>query len=803
MDPRPLSGSHPVAPSGDVDACARRVLEAALDGALMLGADEVVGMCNPAAVQIFGYAAPEALIGTKLARLVRGPGAVPVGPEAAGARLLDGAGPLRIGTRVEMIGMRADGTEFPCEFTVVQLGGAGTAACAAFVRDISELRRTEAELRKTSADLEQVVKQRTAELTHAVRAFERAQRVSQTGSIELDLLVAEHTKWSEQMFEIMEFDPAKGTPTLEAFLGRIHPEDREMAGRIIDDAWRGRGWEPYDFRIVRSDSSIRWIRGAAHFFTSPVTGHPMLSAALQDITERKTIELELERIMQRLGRAQEVARMGFVDIDRREHRREWSREMFDLFGFPWSSEPPSVEQMLQRVHPDDRERIRDIVDRSYATGELAGTIEYRLLLPDGTTRWVRNIAQHESGDRDRIMSIYLDITDLKQAQEAEERRASELTAAVRHLDRTRRRLERAQALARVGDAERDIGTRHRVWSRELFLLHGLDPEGEPPTREEFLARLHPEDHAKMAESLREADVGGEIPSFEYRVILPTGETRWLRVHSQTTTDAETGIVRVASSTIDVTEQKAIEQEMHRLLERERELGRLKADFLHMVTHEYRTPLGIIVSSADILERYRDRLSPDDWRERIRDIRSGALRLAGLMEEVLFLGKAEAGTVPLELRVVDFAALVREVVREVVATFGSEREIDISVRDVPAGAQADEKLLRHILGNLVSNALKYSKLDQPVLVAVDVDDGQVRIVVRDEGIGIPEAEQPRIFEMFRRASNVGTISGTGLGLVVVKRCVELHGGSIGLRSAPDRGTEVTVRIPLTLAVPLRP
>jgi len=777
-------------------------MEAALDGAVMFGPGELVQACNPAAVRIFGRTEAADLIGCRLGDLVRDP-ASGDRPGASESGLLAGPGATRIGARSEMIGRRADGAEFPCEFTVVRLDGAGREAFGAFIRDITETRRAEAELRKTSADLELVVKMRTAELTHAVHAFERAQRVSQTGSIELDLLTAEHTKWSQQMYDLMEFDPARGTPTVEAFLAKIHPEDRGKATRIIDESFRGRDWEPYDFRFVLADGTIRWMRGAGHFFTGPVTGHPMLSAALQDITERKTIELELERTMQRLSRAQAVARMGFVEIDRRLHRREWSREMFSLFGFAWSLEPPGLEEMLQRVHPDDRDRVRGIIDRSYATGELAGMIEYRLLLPDGATRWVRNIAQHEGTDRDRIMSIYLDITDLKEAQEAEERRAAELTAAVRHLDRTRRRLERAQALARMGDAERDVGTRHRVWSRELFLLHGLDPEGDPPTREEFLARLHPEDHAGMADRLREADVGGDIAPFEYRVILPTGEPRWLRVHSQTTTDPETGAVRVASSTMDITEQKAVEQEMHRLLERERELGKLKADFLHMVTHEYRTPLGIIVSAADILERYRDRLSVDDWRERIRDIRGGALRLAGLMEEVLFLGKAEAGTVPLELRAIDFGVLVRDIVREVVATFGLDREIHVTVGDMPVGARADEKLLHHILGNLVSNALKYSKLDQPVTVQVDVDDGQVRFVVCDEGIGIPEAEQPRIFEMFRRASNVGTISGTGLGLVVVKRCVELHGGSIGLRSAAGRGTEVTVRIPLNIAAPSRP
>ena len=245
----------------------------------------------------------------------------------------------------------------------------------------------------------------------------------------------------------------------------------------------------------------------------------------------------------------------------------------------------------------------------------------------------------------------------------------------------------------------------------------------------------------------------------------------------------------------MTEQKLAEQEMLRSLERERELGRLKADFLHMVTHEYRTPLGIIVSAAQILERYHARLTPAERGVHLTDIRASARRLADLMEEVLFLGKVEAGSLSLELQPIDCAALVRDVAHEVVTTFGPDREVRIDSGDADTTVVADRRLLHHILANLISNALKYSAAPQPVWVEIRADPASLRLVVRDAGIGIPLRDQPQLFEMFRRGSNVGAVSGTGLGLVVVKRCVDLHGGTLSLHSVEGEGTAFTVLLPL--------
>lgn len=635
---------------------------------------------------------------------------------------------------------------------------------------------------------------RVRTLEQAVTALERAQAVAHVGNVEVDLDDGTRT-WSAEVYRLLGFDPAGGVPTLEAIFERAHPEDRERFTEVVRDSYAGRAGEPFDYRTVLPSGDLRWIRYVAQVFDDPTTGRRRLSSTLQDVTPQNEIAAALGRTTRRLTRALAVGRMGFVDIDRRLGTRIWSPEMFALFAFPPAAHPPSLELMLSRVHPLDHARVHTIFDRSYATGELAGTIEFRLLLPDGRLRWVRNVAQHEEGNRDRIMSIYLDITDLKLAQDAEQRRMLELASTVEHLERTRERLERAQRLARMGDAERYVGEPHRVWSGQMLKLHGLAATDAMPSREAFLERVHPDDRERLLDALRRADTGEPVPTFDYRIVLPSGEVRWLRVHTETSKDPVRGHVRVASSTLDVTEQKLAEQEMLRSLERERELGRLKADFLHMVTHEYRTPLGIIVSAAQILERYHERLTAAERAVHLTDIRASARRLADLMEEVLFLGKVEAGSLSLELQPIDCAALVREVAHEVVTTFGPDREVRIDSGETDATVVADRRLLHHILANLISNALKYSTAPQPVWVEIRADPASLRLVVRDAGIGIPQRDQPQLFEMFRRGSNVGAISGTGLGLVVVKRCVDLHGGTLSLQSVEGEGTAFTVVLPL--------
>jgi PAS domain S-box-containing protein len=246
---------------------------------------------------------------------------------------------------------------------------------------------------------------------------------------------------------------------------------------------------------------------------------------------------------------------------------------------------------------------------------------------------------------------------------------------------------------------------------------------------------------------------------------------------------------------NIADRKRAEAELLRALAREKELGQLKSDFVSMVSHEFRTPLGIIMSSAEILRDYLERLEPAEREHHLQSIAGNTRRMADLMEEVLLLAKFEAGKMDCRPAPLDLAGFCRRLVDEILSLTDRRSPIDLSVEGMPGLAQADERLLRHIFINLLTNAVKYSEPGRPVRFAIHAEGCDAVCSVEDEGIGIPDADLEWLFNAFHRGRNVGQRPGTGLGLVIVKRCVELHGGRIRLQSRLNRGTSIIVRLPL--------
>jgi PAS domain S-box-containing protein len=246
---------------------------------------------------------------------------------------------------------------------------------------------------------------------------------------------------------------------------------------------------------------------------------------------------------------------------------------------------------------------------------------------------------------------------------------------------------------------------------------------------------------------------------------------------------------------DITERKWAEAELLRALAREKELSQMKSNFVSMVSHEFRTPLGIIMSSAQILGDYFDRLDSAEREEHLRSISGNCRHMSNLMEETLVLSRVDAGKMLCEPTAVDLAALCRRIADEALSACRCEGQIRLTVAPDCAEARADERLLRHIFLNLLSNALKYSPPGAPIDFDVTREGADAVFVVRDRGIGIPDTDREWLFEPFHRGRNVENRPGTGLGLTIVKRCVELHRGKISVQSELGHGAEFTVRLQL--------
>lgn len=234
------------------------------------------------------------------------------------------------------------------------------------------------------------------------------------------------------------------------------------------------------------------------------------------------------------------------------------------------------------------------------------------------------------------------------------------------------------------------------------------------------------------------------------------------------------------------------EELMKSLEREKEMSELKSRFVSMASHEFRTPLSVILSSTSLIERY---LGEGDERvmKHLLRVKSSVGTLTSILNDFLSLDKLEQGKVEIEWQSIDMNEFMKDVIEEALTIQRRGQQIN-TIQSGNPWIQSDHKKLRYIVINLVSNAIKYSSEDTVINLRTHVEENLITISIQDHGIGIPEEEQKHLFEKFFRAKNTGTVQGTGLGLTIVKRYVELMGGYIEFVSKVHEGTTFTIRIP---------
>ncbi len=229
------------------------------------------------------------------------------------------------------------------------------------------------------------------------------------------------------------------------------------------------------------------------------------------------------------------------------------------------------------------------------------------------------------------------------------------------------------------------------------------------------------------------------------------------------------------------------------------LNELKSRFISVASHEFRNPLHVILAYAQILYRGGEKLNSEKKKEFFTRIKSSAKKMNDTLDDVLILTKGELTLQKLNLQFLNLQEFCRLLVAEIKVGSAANQEINFTIQGQSKKAYFDENLLRHILTNLLTNAIKYSPLGTKVDFDLIFQDTNIIFEIKDAGIGIPLKDQSSLFESFRRASNVGKIPGTGLGLAIVKQSVDLHGGTIEVDSEVGIGTTFTVILPLIKGV----
>lgn len=241
--------------------------------------------------------------------------------------------------------------------------------------------------------------------------------------------------------------------------------------------------------------------------------------------------------------------------------------------------------------------------------------------------------------------------------------------------------------------------------------------------------------------------------------------------------------------------KQNEEELRKALEREKELSELKSRFVSMASHEFRTPLTTIASSSELIKLYTDTAQQTKREKHLHRIQSAVTNLTGILGDFLSLSKLEEGKISNVPTPVNLVELLESSIDDVHVLLKPGQTIDPNFNNLDQEVMIDNKILKNIMLNLLSNAIKYSDTGSTVWLKAALTQGLLKVSIRDEGIGIPESDQKHLFSRFFRADNAMNIQGTGLGLNIVHRYLELLGGKIDFDSTEGKGTTFAFEVPI--------
>ena len=445
---------------------------------------------------------------------------------------------------------------------------------------------------------------------------------------------------------------------------------------------------------------------------------------------------------------------------------------------------------LELIHPEDSKDIAGGVAR-VVRGEVPFfESEFRLMREDEAIVWGNvtfNLVRDGTGRPLRIVAIALDITERKRAEAAA--RVSE--------DRLQFTLDTTQ----IGQWDLDLVTDKAIRSLRHDQIFGYDAPQPEWGYQIFLNKhVHPEDRASVDQMVQRTLAEGAELLFECRIFRADQTLRWIWVAGSIYLRHGGQPRRMAGLVMDITERKRLETELRRYGAELSEADHRKNEFLAMLGHELRNPLSALTHGLDLLGKVPNRSARS---EELRGMMvRQAKRIGSLLDQLLDIARVISGKVELSKQRVDLVAVVEEAVETVQSLPGAkERTLTLSLPpERGVFVMGDSVRLTQVVENLLTNATKYSKAGGQVSLELDADETQARITVRDDGIGISAEFLPHVFEVFTQAPQLldRAEAGLGLGLPLVQRLVEMHGGQVNARSQGlGQGSEFTVTLPRAL------
>jgi PAS domain S-box-containing protein len=601
-------------------------------------------------------------------------------------------------------------------------------------------------------------------------------------------LVDDIVIWNHGLEAIFGYGKEMRVYTGNWWIENIHEDDQQ---RVIDElsSYIMKGdtnmTATYRFRCANGTYKYVFNRGYILFRE----GKPVrMIGAMQDIDILTRANNEIRRLSMVAS-----ATDSLVIITDAEEKIEWVNESFEkLTGYRLNEIVGRKPKEILQGPETDRstlDRIRQKLDASVPVTE-----EVLNYSKDGRKFWLKmsiNPVFDQRGKLSKFISVETDVTIHKEYERKIIASAKELSELI----------ENANAVILGIDGNGQINE----WNKLAISVTGY-------TKEHALGKkimellIHPDEWKDTDLLLRSVLQGYPVSHYEFPIVNRAGNKIILLLSAtpRRNSSGETiGLIAVGQDITELTQYRQsledkVKERTHKLeeaLEKEKELVTLKSRFASMVSHEFRTPLATIRLSVNHIKRYKGRMNAEAIDNKIKVVQQQVDHMTHMLEEVLTLGRTEESKIQISKRKVNFSTFLEGIQHEVENIFKRSHTIHRTLNLKQSEIETDEDLLRNIFINLLSNAIKFSPGKEDIFLEGRQEGEMLIVTVRDQGVGIPEAELPKIFDPFHRGANVSTIQGTGLGLSIVKKAVDLVGGKISVSSNPGEGTVFTVMIPV--------
>lgn len=644
--------------------------------------------------------------------------------------------------------------------------------------DTTEHKRAEEERQALSHDLQE-----------SKARLEEAQRVAHMGHYYWDL-IANRVIWSDELYRIYGLTPREGPIDMAMVREMMHPDDRDHVFRAAEETVRSGLHSEAEHRVIRPDGEVRTVQGVGTVKRDASGRAYEMFGTVQDITDRKRAEEALRRSQFYLSEGQRLAHMGSwaaKDLGVRwsdDLGIYWSDEVYKIFGLDPQNGPPSLEQYLAAVHPDDRASMEETIRKMHEQ-RCGCDVTHRIVRPDGEARYVRcvGVPVFEDGVFKAFHGTTMDVTEHE--------------LLTQELRREQAYLNEAQSLTHVGSWACNLITREIFHSSdENARLYGFDPSQGPIPFERYYVAILPEDELTIKAQLENAISVGTDYDIEFRIRRTDGAIRFLRGIGHHNPAQEFG--EYFGITIDITERKQAEQERERLRQLETDLAHINrvnmlGELAAALAHEIKQPIAASVTSANALLRWLARDPPELERARAAAsrIEQDGNRAADVINRLRSFYKKGP---PPERELVD----VKDIIQEMTVLLRNEAvrhsvtihsELEASVPNI----LADRVQLQQVFMNLMLNAIEAMKGTGGELTICSrlEPQGQLTISIRDTGVGLPAENTERIFEAFHTTKP----QGTGMGLAITRSIVESYGGRIWATANQGAGATFHFTLPV--------